>query len=79
MKTAIGATCEIEWKEEPGKTMYRYVSFAEWVDDATEDSFGIADEEIFFYCPGGEKELMGLMGDSPEDFKVLTYEVQWKS
>lgn len=79
MKTAIGAMCEIEWKDEPGNVRYYYISFGKWVDDETKDTFGVPDTEIFFFCPSGEKELMGLMGDSPEDFKVLSYEVQWKS
>lgn len=79
MKTAIGAYCQIEWKDKPGEVLNYYVSFGRWVDDETQDQFGVRDEEIFFFCPQGEEELKGLMGDSPEDFTVLSYEVQWKS
>jgi len=80
MRTAIGAMCEIEWKDEPGKTRYYYISFGRWVDDETKDTFGVPDTEIFFFCPGGEEELKGLVGDkSYEDFIVHSYEVQWKS
>lgn len=80
MKTAIGATCKIEWKDTPGNILCYYISFGKWVDDETKDVFGVPDEQIFFFCPDGEEELKGLVGDdSPEDFKVLAYEVQWKS
>ena len=80
MRTAIGAMCEIEWKDEPGNVRYYYISFGKWVDDETKDTFGVPDTEIFFFCPGGEEELKGLVGDkSYEDFVVNSYEVQWKS
>ncbi len=80
MRTAIGAKCQIEWKDQPGEILNYYISFGRWIDDETQDVFGVSDDEIFFFCPDGEEELKGLVGDkSEEDFKVLTYEVQWKS
>lgn len=79
MKTAIGAYCHIEWKDLPGNIRPVFISFAEDCAEEECDAFGTHDSKIFFFCPGGEEELKGLMGDSPEDFVVHSYEVQWKS
>lgn len=80
MNTAIGAYCQIEWKDLPGVIRPVFISFAEDCAEEECDAFGTHDSKIFFFCPGGEEELKGLVGDkSYEDFVVHSYEVQWKS
>ena len=77
--TAIGAYCHITWREMPDDYRPVFISFAEDCEEEGYDSFGTHDSKIFFFCPGGEEELKGLMGEkSLEDFIVHDYEVEWK-
>lgn len=79
MKTAIGAYCHITWKEFPDDVRPVFISFADDCGEEECDKFGTHDSKIFFFCPGGEEELKGLVGDkSYEDFKVRDYEVEWR-
>jgi len=78
MKRLIGALAKIVFTDEPLAQHHRYISFSEEVFEG-EDQFGIDDDNIFFYCPNGEEEIIGLMNpDSGEDFTVLSYELEWQ-
>jgi hypothetical protein len=42
------------------------------------DSHGVPDTHIFYYCNGGEYEMKSLMVDGAQDFKVLSYELVYE-
>lgn len=79
MKTPIGAYCHIEWGDIPGDVRPVFISFAEDCEEEECDEFGTHDSKIFFFCPGGEDELKGLMSKtSGEDFVVCDYEIEYR-
>lgn len=70
--TTIGAQATIQWKGEDGTEMV-YISLGTWHDDDETDSFGVRDDEVFFYCEGIE-ELEELTDpDNDGDFVILEY------
>lgn len=79
MTTPIGAYCHIEWGDIPGDIRPVFISFAADCEEEGHDSFGTHDTKIFFFCPGGEDELKGLMSKtSGEDFIVHEYEIVYR-
>lgn len=53
-----------------------YISFGGWDEESGRDSFGVNDDDIFYYCDRGEVELRELM--TPQlgaDWYVLDYEL----
>lgn len=76
MKIPIGAYCDIEWNDTPGKFQLVFISFAEDCGDKDYDAFGTQDTKIFFFCPNGENELKNLMNKkNGEDFVVRDYSI----
>lgn len=70
--TTIGARATIQWKDEDTAQMV-YISLGTWHDDDETDSFGVRDDEVFFYCEGIE-ELEELSDpNNAEDFVILEY------
>ena len=70
--TTIGARATIQWKGEDTTQMV-YISLGTWHDDDETDSFGVRDDEVFFYCEGIE-ELEELSDpNNAEDFVILDY------
>ena len=76
--TPIGAWAIIQWYDS-GMEDEVYISFGSYDNEISEDfnSLGQRDDEIFFYCEGGEEELKGLVGSSNEDFIVLSYDIDY--
>jgi len=78
MKTPIGATCTVHYHDDNDSDSHSiwFISFGTIEDDAVCDSFGTPDDDIAFYCPGGEEELKQLMNrNNREDFWVEEYEI----
>lgn len=79
-KQPIGAYTTIQWKDQPDVTIEGYYfSFGEYDEEVDEDndSFGMPDSEIFFYCDG-EHALKSYMTAGAEDFVVINYELAYK-
>lgn len=83
-KQPIGATALVMWIKPDGTpedgTEYEvYFSFGEYNDDTEpdHDSFGVRDDQIFFYCED-ERELKSFMTAGGEDFIVIDYELEYK-
>lgn len=75
--TTIGAKATIQWKDEDTVQMV-YISLGTWHDDDETDSFGVRDDEVFFYCEGIE-ELEELSDpNNAEDFVILDYSLVHK-
>jgi hypothetical protein len=82
-RNPIGAYACIQFEDEAETIEGYYFSFGaagidyenDYGQDWGNDSHGVPDTHIFYYCNGGEHELKSLMVDSPEDFKVLSYEL----
>lgn len=82
-KQPIGAYATIQWKDDPEQTSGGYyfsfgehAEFDEETEDYGEDSFGMPDSEIFFYCDG-EQAIKSYMTSGMEDFIVLNYELAY--
>jgi hypothetical protein len=81
-KQPIGATATIKWLGEDEVVDGYYFSFAdapefdEDTEDYGNDSYGIPDDAIFFYCDG-EHALKSYMTEGIEDFIVLDYELEY--
>lgn len=76
----IGAYATIQWKDQPDQTIGGYYfSFGEYDEEVDEDndSFGMPDSEIFFYCDG-EHALKSYMTAGAEDFVVLEYQLAYQ-
>jgi hypothetical protein len=74
-----GAYATIYWKDEPSVTTGGYYfSFGEYDEEIDEDndSFGMPDSEIFFYCDG-EHALKSYMTKGMEDFVVISYDLAY--
>ena len=60
------------------------MSVEEWeakfkpVNNHLDDNASWSDDEVFFYCEGGEEELKSLVGNNGEDFNVLSYDIDYK-
>jgi hypothetical protein len=83
MKTIqpIGAYATIQWEDEPDQTIGGYYfsfgdepDFNNETEEYGEDSFGMPDSEIFFYC-NGEHQLKSYMTKGKEEFIVLDYQL----
>ena len=72
----IGAYAVIQWLDTGEEVDGYYFSFGEYDDDSDCDSFGVADDNIFFYCDG-EHALKSYMTAGKEDFVVLSYELEY--
>lgn len=83
MKTPIGAYATIQYRDEANPIENYYFSFGDagfdYENDEGQDwgndSYGIPDWDIFYYCNRGEEELKSLMLDGNNDFKVLSYKL----
>jgi len=83
MKNPIGAYATIQYRDEANPIENYYFSFGDagfdYENDEGQDwgndSHGVPDTHIFYYCNGGEEELKSLMLDGASDFKVLSYEL----
>lgn len=83
MKNPIGAYATIQYRDEANPIENYYFSFGDaGIDyendegqDWGNDSYGVPDTHIFYYCNDGEPELIKLMDDGAYDFKVLSYEL----
>lgn len=76
-----GATATIKWLGDGEIVDGYYFSFAdapefnEETGEYGEDSFGVPDESVFFYCDG-EASLKSYMNEGIEGFIVLSYELE---
>ena len=83
----IGAYATIQFADEDTPIENYYFSFGDAGidyenDDGSDwgnDSFGVPDTHIFYYCNGGESEMKALMVDGAQDFKVLSYELVYST
>ena len=83
MKNPIGAYATIQYRDEANPIENYYFSFGDagfdYENDEGQDwgndSYGIPDWDIFYYCNRGEEELKSLMLDGNNDFKVLSYKL----
>jgi len=75
----IGAHAVIQWLDTGDLGDSYYFSFGEYDDDNEPDcdSFGVRDDQIFFYCED-EDSLKSYMTKGAEDFIVLNYELVYK-
>lgn len=69
---AKGADVTYIWKGEDEENQ-SFISFGQYDEDAEVDSFGVDDEQIFFYC--SHEAFPSLIGKdtSTEDFYVTEY------
>lgn len=72
----VGAYCVVKFDDGDIVDGY-YFSFGEYNEETEKDNYGVNDDRIFYYCDGGEAELIQLMS-SEQDFKVLSYELEYK-
>ena len=84
MKNPIGAYATIQYTDEANPIENYYFSFGDagfdYENDEGQDwgndSYGIPDWDIFYYCNGGEEELKSLMAHNlKNDFRVLSYKL----
>lgn len=70
----IGAWAMVEWKNDGVCSTY-YFSFGEWDEDENVDTFGVHDENIFFYADGAGSMQALTDWANGEDFVVIDYEL----
>ena len=83
MNNPIGAYATIQYRDEANPIENYYFSFGDagfdYENDEGQDwgndSYGMPDWDIFYYCNRGEEELKSLMLDGNNDFKVLSYKL----
>lgn len=69
----IGATALCRWVGEDDPIEY-YFSFGEYNEETEQDTFGVNDDRIFFYCSEGDLlNMVGKMGEGWEVIQVLDY------
>ena len=73
----VGASCVVEFDDGDIVDGY-YFSFGDYKEETETDSYGVNDDRIFYYCDGGEAELIELMR-SEQDFKILSYELEYRT
>ena len=71
----IGASVQFSYRDMPNKVECGYFSFGVYCEDRNEDSFGVFDDLIFFYC-NGQVHLDKLMKEGTEDFIVHSYQLE---
>jgi hypothetical protein len=71
MSTPKGADITLRFGDEVARDMYRYASFGQYIEDDDCDSYGISDNEIFFYFES-EDELKEYMKTGRE-FLITEY------
>jgi hypothetical protein len=76
-KKPIGAFATIRYIDEKEPIEGVYFSFGEFDEESMEDSHGISDLFIFFYCEG-EEDLKSFMTEGAEDFVVMSYELEYE-
>jgi len=77
VRIAVGAVVKMRWfgTEE---IVTNYVSFGQYDEDKDMDSFGVPDDEIVYYCFGGEDELKAMIGSTDHSFEIYDYEVVYR-
>lgn len=86
MQLPIGAEITYKWIDGDVENV-GYVSFGEEVEDASGDvlgdSFGIADDRIFYFMPNGVDELKEYITNQTEnggyDFIITSHEVVYST
>lgn len=73
MTKPIGAEATIKYLDDGTILENVYFSFGEYIEERNEDSYGVNDLNIFFYCED-EADMKSLMTEGGEDFVVLSYE-----
>ncbi len=73
MSNPVGAYATIKYLDDGTILENVYFSFGDYIEKRNEDSFGVNDLNIFFYCEG-EEDMKSLMTEGGEDFVVLNYE-----
>lgn len=77
-KKPIGAFATIRYIGEKEPIEGVYFSFGEFDEDSMEDSYGVSDLFVFFYCEG-EEDLKSFTKKGAEDFIVLSYELEYET
>lgn len=77
IKKMKGAFIRAYWNDQTDKTetFDAYVSFGTYDETTGKDSFGVNDDEIFFYFSGRDELERAMSQDSKEDFTILSYEI----
>lgn len=70
MSLERGALANIIWRDEPGNEETVYISFGNFDEKTGLDSFGVDDEDIFYYSTPEEIENLG----EGRDFRVVHWE-----
>lgn len=73
MTNPIGAQATIKYLDDGTILENVYFSFGEYIEERNEDSYGVSDYNIFFYCED-EEDMKSFMTEGGEDFIVLSYE-----
>lgn len=74
---AIGAQCQLAFKDDPESILDRYISFGQHNETTNKDEFGVDDNDIFFYAHEGEGQLKALMQAGGEEFIVKSYTLKY--
>ena len=78
MNYPIGAYATVKFLDDHQDFSQVYISFGQYDDEAEQDSYGIDDNSIFYYCHDGEAGIKALMIEGAEDFIVLNYELAYR-
>jgi hypothetical protein len=78
IKKPIGAFATIQYIDDEDPIEGVYFSFGEFDEDSMEDSYGVSDLFVFFYCEG-EEDLKSFTKKGAEDFIVLSYELEYET
>ena len=72
----IGATATIQFNDSDTPLEGAYFSFGGDSYENEADSFGVPDSRIFYFAED-ESEMKALMQEGVNDFKVLSYELEY--
>jgi hypothetical protein len=64
----MGATALCKWVGEDDPIEY-YFSFGEYDEETGQDTFGVNDDRIFFYCSEGD--LLKMVGRESQEWEVV--------
>lgn len=79
MSKAIGAIVEVKHIEDTlDDVETTYISFGEYDEETNADSYGVDDNNIYFYCDDEEELKKLMLSWSAEDFVVLSYELVYE-
>ena len=73
--TIIGACVQFYYKDSPNEVEHGYFSFGAYCDDRNEDSFGVSNDLIYYYC-NGQGDLDRMKTGSKEEFVVVGYQLE---